>query len=119
MTRHVPDNKDTRQAVLLRSRTARLPHPGHLKPKVSYLTSSPVSARPISTRWISDVPSKIVKILEVTGRVIGIATRPLIGLSGRRYRCPFQRCEWVHCRTRSLSATHAGGAPLTDGILSS
>jgi hypothetical protein len=28
----------------------------------SYLTSSPVIARPISIRWISEVPSKIVKI---------------------------------------------------------
>ena len=29
-----------------------------------YLTSSPVTARPISIRWISDVPSKIVKIVD-------------------------------------------------------
>jgi hypothetical protein len=28
-----------------------------------YRTSSPVIARPISIRWISDVPSKMVKIL--------------------------------------------------------
>jgi hypothetical protein len=31
----------------------------------SYRTSSPVTVRPISIRWISDVPSKIVKILAV------------------------------------------------------
>jgi hypothetical protein len=34
-----------------------------------------VTARPISIRWISDVPSKIVKILAGTGRVIGIPAR--------------------------------------------
>jgi hypothetical protein len=28
-----------------------------------YITSNPVTVRPISMRWISDVPSKIVKIL--------------------------------------------------------
>jgi len=38
--------------------------------------------RPISIRWISDVPSKIVKILEGTGRVIGIPARPPIGPCG-------------------------------------
>jgi hypothetical protein len=30
---------------------------------LAYRTSSPVTVRPISIRWISDVPSKIVKIL--------------------------------------------------------
>ena len=28
----------------------------------SYLTSNPVTALPISIRWVSDVPSKIVKL---------------------------------------------------------
>jgi hypothetical protein len=31
-----------------------------------------VIVRPISIRWISDVPSKIVKILADMGRVIGV-----------------------------------------------
>jgi hypothetical protein len=30
-----------------------------------YRTSSPVTALPMIMRWISDVPSKIVKLLEV------------------------------------------------------
>ena len=30
-----------------------------------YLTSSPVTARPMIIRWISEVPSKIVKLLGV------------------------------------------------------
>jgi hypothetical protein len=30
----------------------------------SYRTSSPVTVRPISIRWISDVPSKMVKIVD-------------------------------------------------------
>jgi hypothetical protein len=29
-----------------------------------YLTSSPVTARPMIMRWISDVPSKMVKIVD-------------------------------------------------------
>jgi hypothetical protein len=53
--------------------------------------SSPVSVRPISIRWISDVPSKIVKILERMGRVIGIPARPPIAPCGWGYRCPFRR----------------------------
>jgi len=51
-----------------------------------YRTSSPVIVRPISIRWISDVPSKIVKIWEGTGRAIGIPARPPIGPCGRGYR---------------------------------
>jgi hypothetical protein len=31
-----------------------------------YRTSSPVTALPMITRWISDVPSKMVKIFEGT-----------------------------------------------------
>jgi hypothetical protein len=34
----------------------------------SYRTSSPVTVRPISIRWISDVPSKIVKLLGLVHR---------------------------------------------------
>jgi hypothetical protein len=35
----------------------------HAVRRPGYLTSSPVAARPMIMRWISDVPSKIVKIL--------------------------------------------------------
>ena len=34
-----------------------------------YRTSSPVTARPISIRWTSDVPSKMVKIYEGTNQI--------------------------------------------------
>ena len=37
-------------------------NPGHVS-RSDYRTSSPVTARPISMRWISLVPSKMVKIL--------------------------------------------------------
>jgi hypothetical protein len=47
---------------------------GHQKWERDYLTSSPVTARPISIRWISDVPSKIVKILAV--RAVSAGQRP-------------------------------------------
>jgi hypothetical protein len=47
-----------------------------------YRTSSPVIVRPISIRWLSDVPSKMVKILEDMGRVIGIPAWPPIGAYG-------------------------------------
>jgi hypothetical protein len=36
------------------------PAPGPEAPAQRYRTSSPVATRPISIRWISDVPSKIV-----------------------------------------------------------
>jgi hypothetical protein len=36
-----------------------------------YLTSSPVTVRPISIRWISDVPSKMVKIVDYPPLTIG------------------------------------------------
>jgi len=44
---------------------------GHFKIRTSamtsgyYRTSSPVTALPMIMRWISDVPSKIVKLVEV------------------------------------------------------
>jgi hypothetical protein len=44
---------------------------GHFKIHISamtcgyYRTSSPVTALPMIMRWISDVPSKIVKLVEV------------------------------------------------------
>ena len=34
----------------------------------SYRTSSPVRARPMIMRWISEVPSKIVKLSDVDAR---------------------------------------------------
>jgi hypothetical protein len=36
-----------------------------------------VTIRPMIIRWISDVPSKIVKMLEVMGRDTGIPPRGL------------------------------------------
>ena len=39
---------------------------GHVPAGQGYLTSSPVTARPMIMRWISEVPSKIVKLSEVT-----------------------------------------------------
>ena len=44
------------------ARTHSWPGPRRIHP---HRTSNPVTARPISIRWISDVTSKIVKILEV------------------------------------------------------
>jgi hypothetical protein len=67
-------------------------------------------------RWISEVPSKIVKILAGMRRVIGIFARPPIGPCGWGYRCPFWCRTRVSGRTRSLPATHAGGASPTDGV---
>jgi hypothetical protein len=39
-----------------------------------YRTSSPVTARPMIIRWISDVPSKIVKLVEV--RAVSAGKQP-------------------------------------------
>jgi hypothetical protein len=36
-----------------------------------YLTSSPVKARPMIMRWISEVPSKIVKIVDYRAVIAG------------------------------------------------
>ena len=36
----------------------------------------PVTGMPMIMRWISDVPSKMVKILAGMGRVVGIPLRP-------------------------------------------
>jgi hypothetical protein len=41
----------------------------------AYRTSNPVTVLPTSIRWISLVASKMVKILECMGRVIGIPAR--------------------------------------------
>lgn len=67
-------------------------------------------------RWISLVPSKMVKILAVMGRAIGIPVRPPIG-----------PCRWEYRRLSSAvhgfpprkvtTRTHAGSASPTDGIL--
>jgi len=53
-------------------RTTRPPSPCAGRPvprrvRSRSLTPSPVTARPMSIRWISDMPSKIVKILETGG----------------------------------------------------
>jgi hypothetical protein len=41
-----------------------------------YLTSSPVTALPMIMRWISDVPSKMVKLVEV--RAVSAGRRPAV-----------------------------------------
>jgi hypothetical protein len=41
---------------------------------LAYRTSSPVIVRPISIRWISEVPSKMVKILAL--RAVTAGQRP-------------------------------------------
>ena len=74
-----------------------------------YRTSSPVTARPMIIRWISDVPSTMVKILAGMGRVIGILVRPPIGPCGWGYRCPFDVTRRLpaaqdHCPLSMLAA---------------
>ena len=63
-----------------------------MRPDPANLTSSPVTGRPISIRWISLVPAKMVKILEGMGRIIGISRSPADGgtaaLSDATYRFP-------------------------------
>jgi hypothetical protein len=49
-----------------------------------YRTSSPVTALPMVMRWISDVPSKIVKLVEV--RAVSAGSWP---------------SEWAHVGTNS------------------
>jgi hypothetical protein len=41
-----------------------------------YRTSSPVTARPMIIRWISDVPSKMVKILDYGA--VSTGQRPVV-----------------------------------------
>jgi hypothetical protein len=77
--RHDSDNRTREGATPLPRGTARLRCIASVKPQVSgYLGSSPVIVRPISIRWISDVPSKIVKILATpsTVRYPWTAARP-------------------------------------------
>jgi len=58
-------NRTREGAAPLTSGTALLPRSTiGISAGQSYRTSSPVTARPISIRWISDVPSKIVKIVD-------------------------------------------------------
>jgi hypothetical protein len=71
-----------------------------------YRTSSPVTALPMIMRWISEVPSKIVKLMEV--RAVSAGRWP----------------DWVaHVSTNSApyacSAVHYGGAsgPLGSSVL--
>jgi hypothetical protein len=53
-----------------------------------YRTSSPVTALPMIMRWISDVPSKIVKVVEVRAVSAGRkpAERPLVSTNSARRR---------------------------------
>jgi len=70
-----PDNVDTRPGRSTLEQTD--PAPGFtigISAGQSYRTSSPVTVRPISIRWISDVPSKIMKILAV--RAVYAGQRP-------------------------------------------
>jgi hypothetical protein len=53
-----------------------------------YLTSSPVTVRPMIIRWISDVPSKIVKIFAV-GQFPQVRSLPIPGYQhGFSTGCP-------------------------------
>src|ERR1700690_4137080 len=68
--RHFPGKRDTRQGRSTLEQTG--PTTGYTigisagrGRSLAYLTSNPVIVRPISIPWISDVPSKIVKILAV------------------------------------------------------
>jgi len=53
-----------------------------------YLTGSPVTVRPMTRRWISDVPSKMVKILQTTAVFAGqrhlVASRVSTGSARKR-----------------------------------
>jgi hypothetical protein len=59
---------------------------------LSYRTSSPVTAVPMIRRWISDVPSKIVKLVEV--RAVSAGRRPVerryVSTNSARCRSPCQ-----------------------------
>jgi hypothetical protein len=46
-----------------------------------YRTSSPVTALPMIMRWISDVPSKVVKLVDV--RAVSAGGRPVDQLHGQ------------------------------------
>ena len=46
-----------------------------------YRTSSPVTALPMIMRWISDVPSKMVKILEPEKRLLDPSGRHKIAVA--------------------------------------
>ena len=60
---HISGNTDTSTAdPLWRRRPASRVNDRYIR-RSGYRTSSPVTARPMIIRWISDVPSKIVKIL--------------------------------------------------------
>ena len=47
--------------------TAKYPSPRQVSAGQGYRTSSPVMARPMIRRWISEVPSKMVKLSGVPG----------------------------------------------------
>jgi hypothetical protein len=65
----------------LQSRPARLRVNGRYIRRSGYLTSSPVTARPMSIRWISDVPSKMVKIVDLGAVSAGQRPAFLRGIS--------------------------------------
>jgi hypothetical protein len=74
--RHQPDEQRTRQSRPAYQRTG--PPPGYtigISAGQPYRTSSPVTARPTIIRWISNVASKIVKVLAV--RAVYAGQRPV------------------------------------------
>src|SRR5215469_13050355 len=68
-----------------------------------YRTSSPVTALPMITRWIFDVPSKIVKLLEVRAVSAGrcpvgrrpVSTNSARGCLDRAHQRRRRRCRHV------------------------
>src|SRR5258708_34052727 len=74
-----PGIRGKRPAARIRSSR---PCPGLSWPRISAMTcgyqrtSSPVTALPMIMRWISDVPSKIVKFVE--GRAVSAGRRPAV-----------------------------------------
>jgi hypothetical protein len=92
-----------------------------------YRTSRPVTALPMITRWISDVPSKIVKIVDVRPVSAGRCpdNRPLVSTNSARLltrtsRC-LRSCSWRCIRPDAAAALEragpagisGGGAPTT------
>jgi hypothetical protein len=57
-----------------------------------YRTSSPVTALPMIMRWISDVPSKIVKLVEVQAVSAGRwpENQAYVSTNSARCRCPLR-----------------------------
>jgi len=78
-----------------------------------YRTSSPVTALPMIMRWISDVPSKIVKLLEV--RAVSAGRRPagraLVSTNSARLSAVPSDCSCVFLQADSF-LSEFGGAVL-------